>query len=79
MDTPNSYWVVMCQVSGGVTGTRTAELVRNEVIVRFPTEAAAEAEVARLRGLERKYAVATFSYWTEERSDWYRPRFEKCF
>jgi len=58
---------VMCRVSGGATGTRTALLKRNDVVQEFATREKAEAEARRL---DRKYnnvwAVAFFEYWVVE-------------
>jgi hypothetical protein len=61
--------IVMCRVSGGVTGTREAPLKgRDGQVRRFDTLAEADAEARRLRDQMRNdpYRTATFQYWAEE-------------
>jgi hypothetical protein len=61
--------IVMCRVSGGVTGTREAPLKdRNGEVRRFATMAEAQAEARRLIEKQRaeRYQTAYFQYWAEE-------------
>jgi hypothetical protein len=61
-------FIVMCRVSGGVTGTRESVLKNNGVVKYFDTREAAQAEASRLM-TERQgdpYRVADFRYWVEE-------------
>ncbi len=58
----NDY-IVMCHVSGGVTGTRQAPLKDNGKVVYFDTMEAAKAEAEFLAKRARSpYATANFSY-----------------
>jgi hypothetical protein len=59
-------FIVMCRVSGGVTGTREAQLKANGVPQFFPTREAAQAEADKLNSTPRPYATASFRYWVEE-------------
>jgi hypothetical protein len=60
--------IVMCRVSGGITGTREAPLRRDGQVRYFETLAEAEAEVRRLCAAQRDdlYEAANFQYWAEE-------------
>jgi len=59
---------VMCQVSGGVTGTRQGLLKgENGQVVEFETRDAAEKEACRLSGkMNSGHGCAFFRYWVEE-------------
>ena len=60
-------FIVMCQVSGGVTGTRVAPLKSNGEIRYFDTHAAALQEAERLnRTMNHQHSTASFRYWVEE-------------
>lgn len=57
-------WIVMCRVSGGVTGTREAVLKANGVTQYFGSEAAARAKAQELNAkMNNAYSVANFKYW----------------
>ena len=59
-------WIVMCRVSGGVTGTRDAPLKANGQPQYFPDEASAKAEASRLMSkMNTGYRMANFQYWAE--------------
>jgi hypothetical protein len=60
---------VMCKVSGGYTGTRTAVLKANGVERWFDTRVEAEIEAMRLnREMNgNPYRTADFQYWVIER------------
>jgi len=61
---PAGEWVVMCRVSGGVTGTRTGTLKRLGEVQYFPDEATAQATADRLlREMNSAHATATYAYW----------------
>lgn len=57
-------YIVMCRVSGGVTGTREAPLKQNGQTQVFQTWEEATAEAAKLNR-PRPYATADFRYWVE--------------
>jgi hypothetical protein len=57
---------VMCQVSGGVTGTRRSLLKKMGDIVEFETREEAQAEADRLQSTMGKNSPATFRYWVTE-------------
>ena len=60
-------WIVMCRVSGGVTGTREAPLKSNGQIKEFADAAEARAEAARLtRNMDFGCSSARYQYWAEE-------------
>ena len=61
-------YIVMCRVSGGVTGTREAPLKRDHVIRLFETEAEAAAEAARLDTMMNRnfHRTADFRYWPKQ-------------
>lgn len=60
-------YIVMCRVSGGVTGTRETQLKANGAVKYFDTREAAQAEATRLmRAMNNPYSVADFRYWPEE-------------
>jgi hypothetical protein len=55
---------VMCRVSGGRSGTRTALLKDNGTVVVFNTYEEAQKEAHRLqRAMNTEYSVALFEYW----------------
>ena len=60
--------IVMCRVSGGVTGTRQAPLKQSDGEIRyFNTREEANTEADRLnRTMNNQYSKADFSYWAEE-------------
>jgi hypothetical protein len=61
-------WIVMCRVSGGVTGTRESVLKgRDGLQKHFETEAEATAEAVRLMATNQgdRYRTADFRYWAE--------------
>lgn len=58
-------FIVMCRVSGGLTGTREAPLKSNGVVRYFQTEADAQAEADRLNALPREHSIASYRYWVE--------------
>jgi hypothetical protein len=63
----NNY-IVMCRVSGGVTGTREAPMKgRDSKVKYFETEAEAKAEAARVTAINQgdRYRTANFWYWAE--------------
>ncbi len=66
--TQTGRFIVMCRVSGGVTGTREAQLKANGVPVFFDTRDAAQAKADDLlqKMNNNAYAVAYFQYWVEE-------------
>jgi hypothetical protein len=56
----------MCNVSGGVTGTREAPLKGPDGVMRFTHREDAEAEAKRQREAKRdSFSTATFRYWVE--------------
>lgn len=59
-------WKVMCQVSGGVTGTRTAQLRDEKGPMRFTTREGAEAQVKKCYDSLGSIRAAVFKYWVEE-------------
>jgi hypothetical protein len=59
-------WIVMCRVSGGMTGTREAPLKTNGQVRYFDSHEAAAAEAARLMSTNHPYSLADFRYWPEE-------------
>ena len=63
-------YIVMCRVSGGVTGTREAPLKQKNGEIRyFDTLEEAQAEAKRLMQPKDsdRYRTADFRYWAEER------------
>lgn len=56
---------VMCRVSGGVTGTRTAELRNANGPMRFTTREEAEVAVKKCYDDIGPIRTATFQYWVE--------------
>jgi hypothetical protein len=60
-------FIVMCKVTGGLTGTRVGMLKQDGKVRYFDTEEAAQAEANRLGQLMRNTPNlnATFSYWVE--------------
>lgn len=62
-------WIVMCRVTGGVTGTRMAPLKKDGGAVKyFETETEARAEAALLMASKDsdRFRTASFCYWAEE-------------
>jgi hypothetical protein len=56
-------YLILCRVSGGVTGTREAFLKQGGVVQQFDTLAAAQAKCAQLSAqMNHEYATASFSY-----------------
>jgi hypothetical protein len=54
---------IMCRVSGGVTGTRTALLKKDGQTVYFETREEAQKEAERLNAtMNNAHSVASFSY-----------------
>ena len=61
-------WIVMCRVSGGVTGTRESQLKDADGHVKVYDEAGAKAEAARLmQRMNHAHSVADFRYWAVPR------------
>lgn len=67
MTNETGQWIVMCRVSGGVTGTRVAPLKRNGAVAYFETRDAATVEAARCAAAANgdRYRTAHFQYWAE--------------
>jgi hypothetical protein len=66
-------FVVMCRVTGGVTGTRQAPLKRDGVVQTYVRRSDAEyaaAELYRSYGSQGHLAFSgpQYSYWVEEQS-----------
>jgi hypothetical protein len=67
-------FIVMCSVSGGATGHRTAPLKRDGEVRHFDTREEAQAEADRLMSV-MKGGAARFRYWPERLElpiDWNR-------
>ena len=63
MPNTETRWVILCRVSGGVTGTREAFLKQADRVEVFPTRAAAQAVADRLElQMNHEHARATFTY-----------------
>lgn len=62
-----SAFIVMCRVSGGITGTREAPLKRDGAVIYFDTREKAETEARRLESKMdgSPYRTADFRYWAE--------------
>lgn len=59
-------FVVRCQVSGGVTGTRTGTLKKNGVICFFESQADAQEQADQLNQRnDSPYRTCDFRYWVE--------------
>lgn len=60
--------IVMCRVSGGVTGTREAPLKQDGKVRHFDTLAEAKAEALALmeRTQGNQYRTCDFRYWAVE-------------
>jgi hypothetical protein len=57
-------YIVMCQVSGGMTGTRQAVLKSRDEVLYFGSETEARLEALRLdRKMNGPHATANFRYW----------------
>lgn len=58
-------YMVMCRVSGGVTGTREAALKADGEVRYFGTHAEAQAVATKLMAqtMGNPYRTADFSYW----------------
>lgn len=65
-------YVIWCQVSGGVTGTRTSTLKgRDGQELHFATREEAQAEADRLTRLTATVnSPANFRYWVEQMGTW---------
>jgi hypothetical protein len=62
-------YLVMCRVSGGITGTREAPLKEGGYVKYFNTldDAKSEADVLNeMRAQGDMYRSARFKYWAEE-------------
>jgi hypothetical protein len=60
------HYIVMCRVSGGVTGTREAPLKHLGTLALFDTREAAQAKADELnRKMNHPSSVASFRYWVE--------------
>lgn len=60
-------FLIMCRVSGGVTGTREAALKgRDGGVKYFESQEAAQAEASSLNSQPRPYSTASFRYWVEQ-------------
>ena len=60
-------YVIRCQVSGGVTGTREGLLKENGEVRYFSTATEADAEALRLTAaMNGPHAKAQFRYWLEK-------------
>jgi len=55
-------FIIMCRVSGGVTGTREAPLKKNGVVETFDTREAAEAVAKELNRRPHQFSTAYFKY-----------------
>ena len=65
-DTPHS-WNILCNVSGGVTGNRTALLKERGEVMEFLSRDEAEDHAQRLtKAANDKHATAVFSYTAVE-------------
>jgi len=62
----NSY-LVICRVSGGVTGTRIAPLKKDGAVRVFASKSEAEAEAVRLSNERNSnpYRTCDYNYWVE--------------
>ena len=62
-------FIVMCRVSGGVTGTRQSEAKRDGAVMHFETRDEAQKHASHMTELYQNnpYRVADFKYWVEER------------
>lgn len=63
-DGDRGTWIVMCEVSGGVTGTRTGTLKSNGETRIFATREEAAEEVERQTSTVR-LGSAMYYYWVE--------------
>lgn len=61
-------FLVMCAVSGGITGSRQGPMKSDGRILEFETREAAEAEAAKSRADKSPYGSARFSYWVVPRA-----------
>ena len=62
-----SRWIVMCQVSGGVTGLRRSPLQRNGTVRYFALEDEARSTATELnKEKNNRFSTASFRYWEEE-------------
>ncbi len=58
-------FIVMCAVSGGVTGSREAPAKRDGKVIYFPTRAEADAYVTKAYAGRTGYGPAQYRYWVE--------------
>lgn len=57
-------FIVMCRVSGGMTGTRTGVLKEDGEVVRFETFSAAQDKADELtKNMNGHRGTASFQYW----------------
>ena len=63
-------YIVMCRVSGGVTGTRQVPLKANGAVIEFGARQYAQEAADRLQRdvAENSNRTADFQYWVEERT-----------
>lgn len=68
-------YIVMCKVSGGVTGTREAPLKRDGIVQYFDTRQEAQDTASKMNyahEVTREFSSvnrAEFHYWVEEREE----------
>ena len=55
-------WGVWCEVSGGVTGSRSAWMKREGKVIAFDTREEAEAEAKAARTSVSRFSQASFRY-----------------
>ena len=66
IEEPSERFIVMCRVSGGITGTRQSQLKKNGEPAFFTTRGEAQEEADRLnKTMNNQYSRADFSYWVE--------------
>lgn len=62
-------YVIICRVSGGITGTRESELKSDGAIEVFETKELADLKAKELTNkMNNAYSLARFQYWSEPRS-----------
>lgn len=65
---PAPYYIVMCQVSGGITGFRQGELKKDGKIRTFDSFDEAQKEAQRLnKQMNGPYRTCDFQYWASTR------------
>jgi hypothetical protein len=63
--TDSDSFIVMCAVSGGVTGSRSAPAKSDGKVIYFPTREKAEAYVTKAYAGRSGYGPAQYRYWVE--------------